>query len=158
NSPPEIYAVLARALLKAPNHKLPLLPAGEATIEKAGKVSSGNHIFTEYRITGLGFSPQPIWLDHNGASASVSSWFSVVPDGSESSIARLREEQEKTEAASSKRIAHALAPAPGGELIIRNARLFDPRDLTVTPGTSVVVSGERIVRVGPDAEIKPSTN
>ena len=38
NSPPEIFAVLARALLKAPNHKLPLLPAGEATIEQAGKV------------------------------------------------------------------------------------------------------------------------
>jgi hypothetical protein len=158
NSPPEISAVLARALLKAPNHKLPLLPAGEATIEKAGKVTSGNHVFTEYRITGLGFSPQPIWLDNNGASASVSSWFSVVPDGSDSSLARLREAQEKTDAAWSKRIAHALAHTPGGELIIRNARLFDPRDLRVTPGTSVVVNGDRIVRVGPDAEIKPSTN
>jgi hypothetical protein len=158
NPPPEITAVLARALLKAPNHKLPLLPAGEATIEKAGKVTSGNHVFTEYRITGLGFSPQSIWLDNNGASASVSSWFSVVPDGSDSSLARLREGQQKTDAAWSKRIAHALAHTPGGELIIRNARLFDPRDLRVTSGTSVVVDGDRIVRVGPDAEIKPSTN
>jgi hypothetical protein len=158
NPPPEITAVLARALLKAPNHKLPLLPAGEATIEKAGKVTSGNHVFTEYRITGLGFSPQSIWLDNNGASASVSSWFSVVPDGSDSSLARLREEQEKTDVAWSKRIAHALAHTPGGELIIRNARLFDPRDLRVTPGTSVVVNGDRIVRLGPDAEIKSSTN
>src|SRR6267142_2610841 len=113
NSPPEIFAVLARALLKAPNHKLPLLPAGEATIEQAGKVTSGSNVFTEYRITGLGFSPQPIWLDHNGASASVSSWFSVVPDGSDSSIARLREEQQKTDAAWSKRIALALALANG---------------------------------------------
>ena len=31
NAPPEFFAVLARALLKAPNHKLSLLPAGEAT-------------------------------------------------------------------------------------------------------------------------------
>src|SRR6267378_754044 len=112
NSPPEIFAVLARALLKAPNHKLPLLPAGEATIEQAGKVTSANNVFTEYRITGLGFSPQTIWLDHNGASASVSSWFSVVPDGSDSSIARLREEQQKTDAAWSKRIARVLAHTP----------------------------------------------
>ena len=37
NAPPEVFAVLARALLKAPNHRLPLLPAGEATIEQAGK-------------------------------------------------------------------------------------------------------------------------
>jgi len=158
NAPPEFIGVLARALLQAPNHKLPLLPAGEATIEKAGKVSSGNTEFTQYRITGLGFSPQPIWLDHNGTSASVSSWFSVVPDGTESSIQRLREEQQKTDAAWSDRIARALAHVPRGDLVIRNARLFDPRDLRVTPATSVVVSGERIVRVGPDADIKPSTN
>ncbi len=65
NAPPEFFGVLARALLKAPNHKLPLLPAGEATIEKLGKVISGNTEFTEYRITGLGFSPQPIWLDQS---------------------------------------------------------------------------------------------
>jgi hypothetical protein len=158
NSPPEIFSVLARALLKAPNHKLPLLPAGEATIEQAGKMTSGNNVFTEYRVAGLGFSPQTIWLKHNGTSASVSFWFSVVPDGSESSIPRLREEQQKTDAAWSKRIARALAHTPRGELVIRNARLFDPRDLSVTPATSVLVNGERIVRVGPDADIKPSAN
>jgi hypothetical protein len=158
NAPPEFFGVLARALLKAPNHKLPLLPVGEATIEKLGKVASGNTEFTEYRITGLGFSPQTIWLNRNGTSASVSSWFSVVPDGSESSIPRLRDAQEKTDAAWSQRIAHALAHTPRGDLVIRNARLFDPRDLSVTPATSVVISGERIVRVGPDADIKPSVN
>src|SRR5438034_6869808 len=142
NPPPEIFGVLARALLKAPNHKLPLLPAGEATIERVATVTIGNGELTEYRITGLGFSPQPIWLDHKGTSASVSSWFSVVPDGSESSIAQLRDAQQKTDVAWSERIARALAHAPRGDLVIRNARLFDPRDLRVTPATTVVVSGE----------------
>ncbi len=158
NAPPEFFGVLARALLKAPTHKLPLLPAGEATIEKLGKVTAGNTAYTEYRITGLGFSPQPIWLDRNRTSASVSSWFSVVPDGLESSIPRLQNAQQKTDAAWSERIARALAHTPRGDLVIRNARLFDPRDLTVTPATSVVVSGERIVRVEPDANVKPSAN
>jgi hypothetical protein len=158
NSPPEFFGVLARALLKAPNHKLPLLPAGEATIEQAGKVTSGNTQFSEYRITGLGFSPQTIWLDPNGTSASVSPWFSVVPDGSESSIPHLVDAQQKTDTAWSERIARALAHTPPGDLVIRNARLFDPRDLSVTPATSVVVSGERIVRIGPDSDIKPSAN
>jgi hypothetical protein len=158
NSPPEIFGVLARALLKALSHELPLLPAGEASIEQAGKVTSGNTQFTEYRITGLGFSPQLIWLDHHGASASVSSWFSVVPGGFESSIPRLQDAQQKTDTAWSERIARALAHTPRGDLVIRNARLFDPRDLTVTPATSVVVSGERIVRVGPDADVKPPAN
>jgi imidazolonepropionase-like amidohydrolase len=156
NAPPEFFAVLARALLKAPKHKLPLLPAGEATIEEAGKVTSGNNVFTEYRITGLGFLPQTIWLDHNGSSASVSSWFSVVPSAFESSISRLQDAQQRTDAAWSKHLARALTHAPPGDLIIRNARLFDPRDLSVTPATSVVVSGDRIIRVGPDADVKPS--
>jgi hypothetical protein len=160
NPPPEIFGVLARALLKAPNHKLPLLPAGEAGIEHAQTItpSSGKGELSEYRITGLGFSPQPIWLDHNGTSASVSSWFSVVPDGSESSIPQLLDAQQKTGTAWSERIARALVHVPRGDLVIRNARLFDPRDLSVTPATSVVVSGERIVRVAPDAEVKPSAN
>ena len=81
-----------------------------------------------------------------------------MPDGSESSIAQLRDAQQKTDAAWSERIARALAHTPRGDLVIRNARLFDPRDLSVTPATSVLVSGERIVRVGPDADIKPSAN
>lgn len=160
NAPPEFQGVLARALLKAPNHKLALLPAGEATIEEAGKVTltSGKGELIQYRITGLGFSPQSIWLARDGTAASVSSWFSVVPDGSEAAIPQLRTAQEKTDAAWSERIARALAHKPSGDLLIRNARLFDPRDLSVTPGSSVLVRGDRIVRVGPDADVKASGN
>jgi imidazolonepropionase-like amidohydrolase len=155
NAPPEFSAVLARALLKAPNRKLALLPAGEASIEAAGKVNTGKVELTEYRITGLGFSPQSIWLAPDGTASAVSGWFSVVPDGSEPAIPQLRAAQEKTDAAWSERIARALAKKPAGDLVIRNARLFDPRDLSITPASSVRVRGERVVRVGPDADIKP---
>jgi cytosine/adenosine deaminase-related metal-dependent hydrolase len=158
NAPPEFSGVLARALLKASSHKLPLLPAGEATIERAATVTVGNRELTEYRITGLGFSPQPIWLDQNGTAASVSSWFSVVPDGVESSIPELRDAQQKTDTARWQRLARTLTHIPRGDLVIRNARLFDPRDLRVTSATSVIVIGDRIVRIGADAAIKPSAN
>src|SRR5207245_4488242 len=47
NPPPEFFAVLSRALLKAPNHKLPLLPAGQATIERATTVTIGTSELTE---------------------------------------------------------------------------------------------------------------
>jgi hypothetical protein len=157
-APPEFLGVLARALEKAPNHKLPLLPAGEASIEPAGKVTTARGELTEYRITGLGFSPQSIWLDNNGVAWSISGWFSVVPDGSEGAIKELQQAQEKTDAAWSERMARSLARKPKGDLIIRNARLFDPRDLSVTPATSVLLSGERIVRVGPEADVKATAN
>ena len=158
NAPPEFFAVLARALLKAPNHKLALLPAGEATIERAARVASGNSELTEYRISGLGFSPRSIWLDRQGRAASVSAWFSVLPEERESAIDQLRTAQQKTDAVWSERIARTLAHKPNGDFVIRNARLFDPSDLSVTPGISVLVRGERIVRVTPDAELKSSAN
>jgi hypothetical protein len=157
-APPEFLGVLARALEKAPNHKLPLLPAGEASIELSGKVTTARGELTEYRITGLGFSPQSIWLDNNGVAWSISGWFSVVPDGSEGAIKELQQAQEKTDAAWSERMARSLARKPKGDLIIRNARLFDPRDLSVTPATSVLLSGDRIVRVGPEADVKATAN
>jgi imidazolonepropionase-like amidohydrolase len=154
--PPEFLGVLVRALVKAPNHKLPLLPAGEASLEEAGKAKTDKGELTQYRITGLGFSPQSIWLDREGIAATVSSWFSIVPEGLESAIPQLQKAQEETDAAWSRRFAQELTRIPKGDLVIRNARLFDPRDLSVTPGRSVLVRGDRIVRVGPDAEIKPS--
>jgi imidazolonepropionase-like amidohydrolase len=155
NAPPEFLGVLARALLKAPNRKLPLLPAGEASVEEAGRVKTDKGELTQYRITGLAFTPQSIWLDREGTAALVSSWFSVVPDGLEPAISQLRKVQEETDAAWSRRFAQEFTRIPKGDLVIRNARLFDPRDLSVTPGRSVLVRGDRIIRVGPDAEIKP---
>ena len=159
NPPPEIFGVLARALLKSPNHKLPLLPAGEASIEKGGTIKSDNGDLTEYRIIGLGFSPDSIWLGRDGrTAASVSSWFSVVSSPVEKALAELRSAQQKSDNAWSERIAHTLTHHPGADLLIRNARLFDPRDLSITPATSVLIKGDRIVRIGPESEIKPSGN
>src|SRR5438034_8557777 len=95
NAPPEFADVLARALLQAPGHKLSLLPAGEARIEEAGKLSvnglSGKVELIQYRIVGLVFTPQSIWLDHDGnTAAAVSSWFSVNPAQYEAAIAQLQ--------------------------------------------------------------------
>jgi imidazolonepropionase-like amidohydrolase len=155
NPPPEFFGVLARALLKAPGHRLPLLPAGEAGIEESGKLKVGKTEVIQYRITGLSFTPQAIWLDHSGnTAASVSSWFSVVQAPYQNSVPQLQEAQQAADDVWSGHIAHALAHVPKGDLVIQNARLFDPRDLSVTPGTSVLVRGNRIVRVAPDAEMK----
>jgi hypothetical protein len=159
NGPPEFLGVLARALLKAPGNALSLLPAGRAWIEKTeagSKTEPAIGEAIEYRIGGLAFSPQAIWLDRDGNSvASISSWFSVLSPAAEKRLTELRETQNRNDNTWSQQIARALAHHPHGGLLIRNARLFDPRDLSVTPGASVLVSGDRIVRVGPDAEIKP---
>ncbi|HEY2397120.1 MAG TPA: amidohydrolase family protein [Rudaea sp.] len=159
NGPPELFGVLARALLKAPGHKLALLPAGEARIESAGETevttATGKAKVTQYRIVGLSFSPAAIWLDQDGNTAgSLSTWFSVVSPTYDKAVKQLLDVQDATDSAWSARIAKELTHVPAGALLVRNARLFDPRDLSVTPGMSVLVEGEHVVRVAADAELK----
>jgi imidazolonepropionase-like amidohydrolase len=159
NAPPEFDGVLARALIKAPDHKLALLPAGEARIEPAGSVDvttpNGKVKAMQYLITGLTWSAYPVWLDPNGNTiGSLSTWFSIVAPGYAQSVGQLLAAQEVTHGEYSARIAKQLTHAPVGALAITHARLFDPRDLSVTPFMTVLVEGDRIVRVAPDAEMK----
>jgi imidazolonepropionase-like amidohydrolase len=150
NAPPEFTAVLARALLKAPGHALPLLPAGEAHIDEVAT----NGDLTLYAITGLDFSPTPVWLDHDGHfGAVISGWFAVLPKARAGALEKLTAAQTKASSAWSARLAKQLTHIPTGDLLIRNARLFDPRDLSVTPGTSVLIRTGHVVRIGPDSTV-----
>src|ERR1043166_10160583 len=62
----EESALLAQALLAAPGHKLPLLPAGEASIEKRSELkinaNGQSRTVVQYAISGLDFSPSALWL------------------------------------------------------------------------------------------------
>ena len=152
--PPEETGVLARALLAAPNQRLALLPAGEASIRKVGElnVSAGGktqHV-TCYEISGLGFTPSPVWLDdRNELFASASSWSSVIADGWDSVIPRLLESQDKWHDEAVSQAAARLTHVPaGGGIVITNARLFDPVTMTTTPGTTIVIRGNRIESAG----------
>ena len=159
NAPPEFTGVLARALLKAPGGRLPLLPGGDAQISAAGSLTvprsgGGSTELTEYLITGLDFSPTPVWLDQQGHTAAVlSGWLQVVQSDYVGSVDKLAAAQQQADALWSRRMAERLTTQPRGDLLIRNARLFDPRDLSVSPGTSVLIRSEHVVRVGPDADV-----
>lgn len=160
NPPPEFYGVLARALLKAPDHRLALLPDGSASLTAASSIAidgaGGKTKWTQYRISGLDFMPQPVWLDQNDATAAIASaWLSTIASGHEDLVATLRAKQDDLDRTWVASLAGKLTHVAKGDLIVRNARIFDPRDLSVTPGTSVLIRGERIARVAPDAELRP---
>jgi imidazolonepropionase-like amidohydrolase len=163
NPPPEFYGVLARALLQAPDRRLDLLPSGAVSIEKVGNAvldDGGKKAeWFQYRITGLDFMPLPVWLDGEGTTVAVASlWVSTIVGGREADVSRLLMQQDATNEVWFARHASKLTRTPTGDLIIRNARLFDPRDLSVTPGMSVLVRGERIVRVAPDAQLRSTAD
>ena len=158
NPPPEFIGVLARALLKAPGHRLPLLPAGEARSKSQANSRSGKIELIQYRIIGLGFYPADDLArsqrKHGGKCVEL---VLSLP----SSISKMRyrscRKPNKLQTTFGRGVSRMqIAHVPKGDLLIRNARLFDPRDLSVTPGMSVLVRGDRIVRVAPDADIKPS--
>lgn len=158
---PEATGALARALLKAPQRTLALLPAGEARIERVGEYPiagrDGTVTLQLYSILGLDFTPRMVWLREDGRTAATiaaSGWFVTVDREFEPAVAKLTELQEAAGARWGADFAQRLTHAPKGPLLIRNARLFDPRDLSVEAGTSVLIENERIVRVGPDAQVR----
>jgi Amidohydrolase family len=131
--PPEMLGVLARALLKAPEHRLALLPTGEATIEAVGPLpqdaaAAASPAIIQYRISGLDFSPTRIWLDRDGETvAIVSNWLSVLSPAAHSLLTPLLAAQEQSSAVWSARLAREQTAVPEGDVVIRNARQIAPR-------------------------------
>jgi hypothetical protein len=146
--PPEERALLARALLNAPGQKLPLLPAGEASVLRAGSIDLGGQTVTQYTITGLDFTPIDVWLDaNNDLFATVSSYFSVIREGQEASARKLIEVQEQRAGDRLAQFAAILSTKPAA-IVVTNARVFDPATGKLTPHSTIVVRGNRIVSVG----------
>lgn len=162
---PELGGALARALLQAPERKLAILPAGEARIETLGEHEvvgkNGPVKLSLQRLVGLDFTPGSLWLRSDGSTAAAiyaSGWFVVIDTELQDVLPKLLEIQERADASWGAELAQRLTHAPKGLLLIRNARVYDPRDLSATAGTSVLVEGERIVRVAPDAQVKAPAN
>ncbi|HEV7703396.1 MAG TPA: hypothetical protein VGO46_03845, partial [Gemmatimonadaceae bacterium] len=150
--------LLIRAALAHDGH-VPLLPSGEATVEKSGEMTitvNGKAVHvTRYEIGGLGFSPFPLWTDDGAAHfASVSGWSSVVPVGWESAVPAMVAAQDKAHSDRYVRLARELSHKPSGALVIRSARLFVAEQAVMQPGMTVVMTGDRISAVGKDGSVK----
>ena len=152
NAPPEFMGVLARALLKAKGQRLALLPAGEAWLERGPSVvDAKKRKLTMYRISGMDFTPVPVWLDEQGNTAGVvDDWFEVLEAAAKPVLAKLQAAQGEADQAWSARLAKAQTHVPKGDLLIRHAKLFDPRDLSVSDNMRVLVRTGHIVRVEAD--------
>ena len=159
---PEENAMLARALLAAPGGKLALLPAGEASIEKRGELkietNGKSRTIVQYAITGLDFSPTPIWLDPDGKFfASVSGWSSIIPEGWEPSTVTLIKAQDEFEQRRSAQLAANLGHDPSTILVFQHANLFDAETATVRPNVNVIVQGNKILDVNDKSIYPPRT-
>jgi imidazolonepropionase-like amidohydrolase len=159
NGTPIEFGLLAQVLLNANGKPVALFPSGTATIEKVRdlEITNGNSRRTVglYSISGVGFSPVYLWLDSDKRFfGTVSTWNNVILKGWESSAAPMLEAQQQAVTARFEMLARTLAHHPSGALVFRNANVFDAEHARMMPHTTVVISGNRITAVGPDASIK----
>jgi len=155
---PQETDLMARALLSA-GGRLPLLPAGEASIEKRSElqIESNGHSRTvvQYAISGLDFTPSPVWLDQDGTFfAAVSPWFSFIREGWESAADAMNKAQDDIANQRSANLAKTLAHKPSAPLAIIHANLFDAETAGNRPNTTVLIVGNRIIAVGDDKQAK----
>ena len=152
--------VIVQALLKAAGKPVPLFPVGEMTIEKVRdlEITAPNlppKTVSLYAISGFGFSPFYLWLDSDKRFfATVSAWSSTIRDGWQSATRRMIAVEDSASSIRFQHLARTLAHHPSGALVFRNTNLFDAEHAQMIPHTTVVISGNRISWVGPDAAAK----
>ena len=148
--------MLARALLRAHDHRLPLLPGGEAAIARIGTIEVDNgrekKRVTEYEITGLELQPDTIWLEDDGEAFCVGI---TILAGWERAGAALAAAEGKRAGEQRQKLMATLARTPSRPLAMVHARLFDAESARVRPETTVVVEHGRFVAVGPDGAVAP---
>ncbi|HWO19819.1 MAG TPA: amidohydrolase family protein [Kofleriaceae bacterium] len=153
-----VEGLLVQAALKA-GGKLPLLPAGTATLEKIGEleVAAGGERrrVTGYAISGLQLGPTFTWMSADGSwFGTANVWRSIVPEGWEPAIPPLIERQEAWKRERDQRIARAHAHRPpSAGLAYTNARVLDVERGRWLPGQTVVVVGDTIKAVGPTGKL-----
>jgi len=159
DSAPEEMTLLVQALLKAPQQRLPLLPAGEAQLHKISEETvdgkAGSARLTLYSVTGIDLTPDYLWLDEQGRFfASYSDWFTLVREGWEDvvpAIGKLQNAQDQKLAAAR---ATALTRHLERPLAIEHVRVFDPDALAAKAGQTVLVQDGHIAAVGDDGALK----
>ncbi len=156
---PDILGLLAQALLKA-GGTMALLPDGEAHIEKTGEatVQAGSRTkhLTAYAITGLDLTPTRLWMEDDGTwFGVVDPWFSLVPEGWESTIDPLIAKQQEMVQARDREIVQRLAHhPPAAGLAFQHARVLDVERGRWVADQTVVVVGDTITTVGPSKTTK----
>jgi hypothetical protein len=154
-------AALARYLLHQPGKSAHVLPAGTLTARVVTDTSVTVGEETKHirfvAISGLEVYPTGVWLDdQDQLFSSASEWFTTVRRGWEPVLPSLRKIEYAQTVIRSAALAKRLAPPASKTIVIRNADLFDSESGTLKPRTTIIVSGDRIIAVGPSASINPT--
>src|SRR5258708_5456647 len=127
NPVPEEVALLARALLASPQHRLALLPQAEARIQKMDEVEIGppgrTRKVVQYAVEGLRLAPAFIWLDQDqNFFGQVFPWGSIVREGWQDAIPTLLAADRRARAKKSEAIASSQGRPLGRAWVLRGGK------------------------------------
>ncbi len=156
NSPSIETALLVQKLVKAGAAGVKLYPSGEAHIEKLTDVTLHDHGETlhvsEYAISGLAYTPILLWMDDQlNYFGQPGTWFAILREGWESTNSQLYALTMQSDTDRYKRLAVDLTRRPSKPVAFEHVRRYDSIHASMIEDQTVVVSGNRIVSVGPAA-------
>ncbi|WP_082633087.1 amidohydrolase family protein [Lacimicrobium alkaliphilum] len=154
NSSPYKAFILAQALMQKDEQTMPALPAGTLTLNKIETLKvegpEGEIAVSTYALAGADLDPDYLMLDDNKQFfAYIHPRFIVIRDGFEANEARLRQLSANYSTERFEALQAQFAHDYQGAVRIRNVRVFQPQDLSLTEPVSVVVQGERIHAIDP---------
>ncbi len=157
-STPETLAALARALLKAPDGRLPLWPSGEARIERQDSLTVEHQGQSRtgilYAISGLDLAPAHVWLDADGELfAAALGWMGLVPRGWGEVLPQIEERQRRAEHEAQRRLAATLIEPMPASLCLTGFRVLDVDAGRLLDDARVRIESGTIRAVGTGASV-----
>lgn len=147
--------LLAKYLLHRPNGSGPQAAGDTARVEILDKLTVPTaHGREDVRLVAIhrGFSrtPQLMWLDRNDDLFSTEvAWFMTVKPGAEPALPMLRRAETAYRDREAEAMNARIQQKTRSIVAIRNGNLFDSERGVIRPRMTVLVSGQRIVAVGP---------
>ncbi|MBM3907668.1 MAG: amidohydrolase family protein [Gemmatimonadetes bacterium] len=150
-------AALARFLLAQPSRAASVMGTGSARAEviadttlRLGSRRQRARLVMVYRNGAP--TPTGVWLDERGQLLATDvQWFITVRPDLRPLLPSFRAIELKWRNAVGEAVAKRVVTPLRGDLVIRNGSLFDSERGVMVPSQTVVVRGDRIVSVGPDA-------
>jgi cytosine/adenosine deaminase-related metal-dependent hydrolase len=148
--------VLIERLVAHPDRELALLPAGKAHIDKLTTLDvtdgAARQKVTAWAVSGISGTPFPVWTDARGKVFAWIDSLSIIRKGYESSIVAMQKAQDVALAARSPILARQLARVASRTTAFVDVLAFVDGS-RFDENQTVLVSGGRIVAVGPAANI-----
>jgi imidazolonepropionase-like amidohydrolase len=147
--------------LKAGEGGLALLPSGRGALQPSRTVTvtgrGGAKKLKLHFMTGVSFSPVPIWLDEQGKLFGFVSSLALLPEGYESNLKALSDAQDAAIAELTPAIAKRLLTADSrSPVLFRDVKIYDSENERFVEHQDVYAAGGKIVSVGASGGAVPA--